>query len=56
MSDESRNVLVVIFEDSAGTVKVCMCSCVCVCMCVCVCVRACVRAVCVCVGGGIEGI
>ena len=55
MCDESRNVLVVIFEDSAGPVKVCMCSCVRVCMCVRVCVPACVRAVCV-GEGGIEGI
>ena len=32
MSDESRNVLVVTFEDSAEPVKVC--ACVCACMCV----------------------
>ena len=37
MSDESRNVLVVTFEDSTEPVKVCVCVCVCV-MCV-VCVR-----------------
>ena len=48
MSDESRNVLVVTFEDSAGPVKVCVCVFVCTCVHVCACsVRACVRAVCV---------
>ena len=51
MSDESRNVLVVTFEDSAEVVKVCVCVCVplCVCgvcvvcahVCVCMCVRPC---------------
>ena len=52
MSDESRNVLVVTFEDSAEPVKVCVCVymcvcvCVCVCMCVCVCVCVCARVVC----------
>ena len=47
MSDESRNVLVVTFEDSANPVKVCTCvhACVCVCVCTCVCACACV---CVC--------
>ena len=48
MSDESRNVLVVTFEDSAEVVKVCVCEhvcvvCVwCVCsVCACVCVHVC---------------
>ena len=53
MSDESRNVLVVTFEDSAESVKVCVCVCVCVvCVCVCASVHVCVfiRAyMCVCV-------
>ena len=54
MSDESRNVLVVTFEDSTEPVKVYVCAsacvwCVCVCVCVvCVCVRVC-KCVCVCV-------
>ena len=39
MSDESRNVLVVTFEDSAESVKVCACVCgVCVWCVWCVCV------------------
>ena len=37
MSDESRSVLVVTFEDSAEPVKVCVCVCVRVCVCVHVC-------------------
>ena len=47
MSDESRNVLVVPFEDSAEPVKVCVCArtcclwCVCVSVCVCLCVCVC---------------
>ena len=45
MSDESRNVLVVTFEDSAKPVKVCVCVYVCACM------RACMCACCICVGG-----
>ena len=53
MSDESRNVLVVTFEDSAEPVKVCVCVCVYASMCVCVlcasvCACVCVY-VCVCV-------
>ena len=48
MSDESRNVLVVTFEDSANPVKVCTCVHACVCVCVCTCVCACACA-CVCV-------
>ena len=40
MSDESRNVLVVTFENSAESVVVSVCVCVCVCVCgVCVRVR-----------------
>ena len=48
MSDESRNVLVVPFEDSAEPVKVCVCArvlfvvCVCFHLCLCVCVCVCV--------------
>ena len=38
MSDESRSVLVVTFEDSTEPVKVCMCVHECVCACACVCV------------------
>ena len=51
MSDESRNVLVVTFEDAVEPVKVCVCMCACVCVCVCVCVRVheCVCHVCACV-------
>ena len=44
MSDESRNVLGVTFEDSAESIKVCVCMCVHVCG-----VRVCVVCVCVCV-------
>ena len=36
MSNESRNVLVVTFEDSAESVKVCVCVCACLSMCMCV--------------------
>ena len=50
MSDESRNVLVVTFDDSAEPVKVCVCVCVLCGVCsVCVCVRLHVCGVCVCV-------
>ena len=53
MSNESRNVLVVTFEDSAEPVKVCVCGwvyvvCVCFCLCFYVCVRVCVCMLCVC--------
>ena len=41
MSDESRNVLVVTFEDSAEPVKVCACPCMCVHACACVCACMC---------------
>ena len=50
MSDESRNLLVVTFEDSAEPVKVCVRVCVHACMpayvhvCVCMCARMYVRA------------
>ena len=37
MSDESRNVLVVTFEDSEEPVKVCACPRMCVHACACVC-------------------
>ena len=56
MSNESRSVLVVTFEDSAEPVKVCVggwvyvvCGvCVCFCLCFYVCVHVCVYVCCVC--------